>query len=153
MHEIRRQTEANLSVDSWDREHVENKHTTDRRFSLRTLMVGVFFCCLLAYFGRYGVHVILFLVATIAFGACTAFSVVRYRRGHKLGPGSVAATAIACCLFYVASVGPAAMFFEGPGIANAICEVVYGPLLIADNLLPSRPIDDYADKWKRMMGK
>jgi len=130
---------------------MESNRRISWQFSLRTLLVGVSVWCVLAYYARHYPHVLLFLFALFGVVACTAHAAIQHWKGHKLGRRFVGLTAVAWFIFYVASVGPAAMFFEGPGVADEICEVVYGPLLIADNQLPTRPIDNYADKWKRMM--
>ena len=132
---------------------MENDRTVRWRFSLRTLMIGVLFSSVLAYCGRFGTHLVLFLFAVTFVVTCMVLSLRRRQTGHRVGTGMVVLLLASWCLFYVASLGPAAMLFDGPGIAGEICEFIYAPLIFADQLLPSRPFDRYADRWQRMLEK
>ena len=118
-------------------------------------MIFVTMCCVLAYVSTIGFHIFLFVIAVLGVLGSTGY-VVRVQctrlqsNGSRLRRRAWWIVAFAWVLFYVASVGPAAMLFERSGIANDFCGVIYGPLLFADEILPSRPIDNYADEWKRM---
>jgi len=119
-------------------------------------MISVAVCCVLAYISTFGFHVFLFIIAVLGILASTAYA-VRVRRislrfkGSRLRRRAWLIVAFAWTFFYIASVGPATMLFEGSGIGDEFLEVIYGPLIIADEVLPSRPIDDYVDEWKRMV--
>jgi hypothetical protein len=122
------------------------------RYSLRTLLVVMMAVSILAYLAIVALHILIFVTAIIlAIGTTAAFLWARGRVSRKR---SLIVGMLGSWLFlYVASVGPAAALFEGRGVADEICEFVYGPLIIVDAKLPNRPMDGYADQWKRMLGK
>ena len=130
---------------------IDDKPAAYWQYSLRTLMFVVLVSAALAFISRSYFHLVIFVVIVLAAGASAVFCARKLRRHQSLGFPLCGATAVAWCSFYIASIGPAAALCEGPGVANEVCEVVYGPLIIVDSKLPSRPLDSYADEWKHML--
>jgi hypothetical protein len=116
------------------------------RFSLRTAFLITTIACVWAYFAAVALHVAVFLTASVfAIAATVAF----IRRNGRRRPLDFGYLVVGWICLYLASVGPAAALFESSRVGGEICELLYAPLIVLDRNLPGRPIDDYADQWKR----